>query len=208
VTTSELLSTWFEAKLDPEAAWNGLIAGPSVEEVGERLSSAPRPFLDERTDVLALSGDVFSATTGPVLNAAFKIQSAGTPQCRAAATLALWVFASQELVGPLSVPLRTDRADRALLTLAFRLAPVVAPDQWLLDAERREEAARTLLLWSGHLPKGEDVPTARAQLELRDSVAKASALRDALADHEHRMAIARRLADARAREAAARYNSE
>lgn len=205
---ARLLSIWFDAKLDPEAAWRGLTPGPSVAEIGERLSSAPRPFLDEGTDVLALTGDVFSITRGPILLAADTIQKAGSPSCRVAATLGVWVFASQELVGTLSKPLRIDRADRALLTLAFRLAPVVAPDQWLLDAERREEAARTLLLWCGQLPRGEGASMARAQLELRDSVARASALQGALADHQHRMTVARRLSEARARESAARYSSE
>ncbi|MCV7068148.1 hypothetical protein H7H51_24930 [Mycolicibacterium farcinogenes] len=114
------------------------------------------------------------------------------------------MFASTDLVGPFSTPLDESMAARALLALAFRVAPLVDPGRWLSDSERRDEAVRTFLLWNGLLPHGEDVTQARSLFEMRDSVRRESAL----ADHEHRMAVQRRLADARAKEAAARYNSE
>jgi hypothetical protein len=158
-------------------------------------------------DILALAGDVFDdvRVAAPV---AERITLRGTPQARLGAALGLWLFASQELVGPFTVPLQDGFAARAVLALAFRLAPLVEPGRWLTDSERRDEAARTFLLWNGLLPRGEDPVQARSLYEMRDSVRRQGALAQALADHAHRMEVQRRLAEAKAEEAAARYANE
>lgn len=122
--------------------------------------------------------------------------------------MVLWLVASQELAGPFSAPLREDRLDRALVTMAMRLAAVAEAPRWVEEAERREEAARTFLLWSGQLPAREDERNARALLARLDSAARAEALERARRDREHRAEIRRRLEDARAREAASRYSPE
>lgn len=132
------------------------------------------------------------------------IAEGGTPAARRGAAIGLWLFASADLIGPFSAPLDEPMAPRTLLALAFRVAPLVDPGRWLSDAERRDEAVRTFLLWDGLLPHGEGVAQARSLFEMRDSVRRGSALAQALADHEHRMAVQRRLADAQAKEAAAR----
>jgi hypothetical protein len=118
------------------------------------------------------------------------------------------VWASEEVLGPLGVPLRREFAGRVLAALAFRLPSAVEPAAWVADAERGEEAARVLLLWGGQLPAGEDVAAARSLFDRHDSVRRAADLGAALTEHRHRMEIARRLADARAREAASRYAPE
>ena len=89
-----------------------------------------------------------------------------------------------------------------------RLAAVVEPQRWVEESERREEAARTFLLWNGQLPAREDERNARALLSRLDSAARAEALERARRDREHRSEIRRRLEDARAREAASRYSPE
>jgi len=199
------LANWFAENLDEEAVWSDLWEGPSADEVAARLGSAPQSFLSDAVDVLALAGDVFDEVAAA---AAERVKLRGTPQSCLGAALGLWLFASQELVGPFTVSLRDDFAARAVLALAFRLAPLVEPGRWLTDSERRDEAARTFLLWNGLLPRGEDHVQARSIYEMRDSVRRQGALAQALADHAHRMEVQRRLAEAKAAEAAARYAHE
>lgn len=203
---AEQLANWFAEGLDEQAVWAGLNPGPTVDEVAVRLASTPQPFLADTVDVVALACDVLNHTGCAA--AAQRIAERGTPASRRGAAIGLWLFASVDLIGPLSVSLDERRASTALLALAFRVAPLVDPGRWLSDSERRDEAVRTFLLWDGLLPHGEDAVQARSLFEMRDSVRREGALAQALADHEHRMAVQRRLADAKAKEAAARYNSE
>lgn len=200
------LANWFAEGLDEQDVWSGLRPGPAVDEVAARMASTPQPFLADTVDLVALACDVFDHTGCAA--AAQRIAERGTPASRRGAAIGLWLFASTDLVGPFSAPLDGSMAARALVALAFRVAPLVDPGRWLSDSERRDEAVRTFLLWNGLLPHGEDVTQARSLFEMRDSVRRESALAQALADYEHRMAVQRRLADARAKEAAARYNSE
>ena len=199
---SRALLLWADRGGDTDAAWVGLTPGPSVDEVAARLTTAPRPFLDERVSVAALAGDVLG---GQPLEC---LALTAHPRVSTAAALGLWLVASESVVGPFSAPLNPDRAPFAVDAFALRLGPVVDPLQWLSDDERREEAARTFLLWAGFLPAGEDAPTARALLAARDSLQRNRALAEAFEEHRHRAEVARRLADARAREAAARYSTE
>lgn len=197
----ELLRAWAALAPTEDAAWAAATPGPSLDEVGARLSSVPRPFLENGVSVAALAGDIVGRVPAAVTHA-------DDPRVRLAAAIGLWVLASEELVAPFAPALSTGAGLRAVDALALRLAAVTDPLDWLSDAERREEAARTFLLWAGFLPAGEDVGTARALLDARDSLRRSAALAEAYAAHRHREEIARRLAEARAREAAARYSSE
>ncbi|OBJ93650.1 hypothetical protein A5638_25355 [Mycolicibacterium fortuitum] len=203
---AEQLTNWFAEELDEQAVWSTLKPGPAVDEVAARMASTPQPFLADTVDLVALACDVFNHTGCAA--ATQRIAERGSPASRRGAAIGLWLFASAELIGPFTAPLDERKAATALLALAFRVAPLVDPGRWLSDAERRDEAVRTFLLWNGLLPSGEDAVQARSLFEMRDSVRREGALAQALADHEHRMAVQRRLADARAKEAAARYNSE
>jgi hypothetical protein len=204
-----LLDLWFARNEDETAVWDGLSEGPSVEEVGTRLSSVPQVFLDERVDLTALAGDVLAIESEsgiPALAAAVTVT--GSSVARRAAAIALWLWASEDEIGPFSTPLRRQYLDRTIAALAFRLAPVVDPTQWISDAERRDEAVRTFLLWSGQRPAGETDDAARAMLAMRDSLQHSRALAEALRDHQHRLEVTKRLQAAQAKEAAARYSSE
>lgn len=195
------LKAWLAQAPADHVAWAAARPGPALDAVAARLSSVPRAFLDERVSIAALAGDVLGRT---VVAAAH----AEDARVRRGAAIGLWLVASDEIVDPFDPPLAGPAAPRAVDALALRLAPVVDPLDWLSDDERREEAARLFLLWHGFLPAGEDRDTARALLDARDSLRRDAALAEALAAHEHRQEIARRLADARAKEAAARYTSE
>lgn len=204
--SGQVLANWFAEELDEQAVWSTLKPGPTVDEVAARVASTPQPFLADTVDVVALACDVFNHTGCAA--AAQRIAERGSPASRRGAAIGLWLFASADLVGPYTAPLDNRRAATALVALAFRVAPLVDPGRWLSDAERRDEAVRTFLLWNGLLPHGEDAVQARSLFEMRDSVRREAALAQALADHGHRMDVQRRLAEAHAKEAAARYNSE
>lgn len=215
-----LLDLWFARAEDDIVAWRQCLPGPSAAEIGTRLSLVPRTFLDDDVAVLQLAEHILEPEYGAapdvsadrhareILAVVDQARATGSSAARRAVALVLWLWASDDLHGPLSVPLRPVLRDRAVAAMAFRLAAVVDPAEWVSDAVHRDEAARTFLFWSGHLPGGEDEAAARSLLAMRDSLLQNAALAQTLADHEHRLEVTRRLQAARAREAAARYSSE
>ena len=200
-----LIALWFARDEDEAAVWDDLREGPSVDELATRLSSVPQSFLDDRVGLAALAGDVLEID---LTDLAAQIDGTGSAAAHRGAAIALWLWASEEELGPLSVALRRDHAERAIAALALRLAGTVDPADWISDAERRDEAVRTFLLWLEQAPAGEGRDTAKAMFEMRDSLQHSKALADALNDHQHRLEVTKRLQEARAKEAAARYSSE
>ncbi|NIJ04894.1 phosphohydrolase [Frigoribacterium faeni] len=217
--TTTPLGRWLARGDDEQDLWGRLVPGPSVDDVARRLSAVPRSFLEPGLSLRSLVGDVLDdlapdplgQLAGPARRAADvagEIDESGHDAARRGAAVALWTWASQDELGPAEPRLLTRSADRVLAALAWRLAPVVDPRVWLADAERRDEAARSLLFWGGQLPAGEDAATARALLEARDSLRRDQSLSQALAEQQHRLEVMRRLREARAREAAARPGHE
>ncbi|MCU1423671.1 MAG: phosphohydrolase [Microbacteriaceae bacterium] len=204
-TSPGLIDLWFARDEDEAAIWDALQVGPSADELGTRLSSVPQSFLDDRVGLAALAGDVLGLD---LTSLAAQVDATGSSAARRGAAIALWLWASEEELGPLSVALRRDGAECAIAALAFRLAGTVDPAEWISDAERRDEAVRTFLLWLEQAPAGEGRETAKAMFEMRDSLQHSKALADALNDHQHRLEVTKRLQEARAKEAAARYSSE
>lgn len=200
------IDAWLRLGYDEEAIWTGLRPGPSVAAVAARLGSLPGDFLDDRVSLAQLAGDVLEGVDE--VTALVLAEARGLPAARQGAAVALWLWASEHVVEPFAPPLDTGHAARAIAALALRLAPVVPPEQWLVDAERRDEATRLFLLWSGLLPAGEDPPTARARWERLDSLARDAAIRAALEEQQHRLEVQRRLEEKRAAEAATRYTRE
>ena len=215
--TEELLRQWSAIAPVEDDQWASLRPGPSVLAVAARLSTVPSDFLDEQVSIRALAGDLLGTHT---LSRLAALPFAADDRVRRGVAIGLWLFASELLLGsfdpPLSVgpreseslPLVDPRDTLALDALGLRLAPVVDPAEWIADPERREEAARTFLLWNGQLPAGERPDAARAALAARDSLRFNQALAASFAEHRHRDELRRRLEDARAREAAARYSRE
>lgn len=201
VSVDDLLAEASRASLPEETAWMLAKPGPPLDAVTARLSSAPREFLDPGISLEALARDVVGDRRLRCL------AYAGDRRVRTGAALALWLLASEHIVEPFDPPVGAS-GWLAVDALALRVAPVSDPLQWLSDDERREEAARTFLLRCGFVPRGEDAATARSLLAARDSLRRNAAFADAYAAQQHREEIARRLAEARAKEAAARYSSE
>lgn len=205
IDAQDLLAAWADHAGGDAARWARLRPGPPLDAVTSRLSSAPRAFLDDAVSLVALAGDILSGVH------LASLPFVGDARVRTGAAIGLWLLASEDVVEAFTPALAVagPRAGAmAVDALALRLAPVAEPLTWLSEDDRREEAARTFLLWSGYLPAGEDVDTAREQLAGRDSLQRNTALAEAFAAQSHRADIARRLAEARAKEAAARYSSE
>lgn len=200
-----MLAAWSERSGSEAIAWESARPGPPLAAVAARIASVPRVFLDERVSIEALSADV------PGIGRPVCLEFVDVPAVRLGAAIAVWVLASEELVEPFEPTLAATAAGPrglAVDALALRVAPFSDPTGWLADEERRDEAARALLLWCGRLPAGEDAATARSIAAGLDSLSRNSVLARAHAEHQHRAEIAQRLADARAREAAARYSRE
>lgn len=199
--TEELLAAWTTRSGGEPEAWARTRPGPSLDAVAARISGVPQEFLDERVSLRALAGDVLGAQ---IVATDFDHD----PRVRQGAAIGLWVLASESIIEPLAPALSGGWAALAVDALALRVAPISPPSAWTSDDERREEAARTLLLWCGFLPAGEDAATASSLLAACDSLARDRALAEAYEGHRHRADIARKLDQARRREAAARYSSE
>ncbi|MBX0301813.1 phosphohydrolase [Cryobacterium sp. 1639] len=215
-----LLDVWFAREQDGVNVWRNCQPGASVAEIATRLALVPAAFLSDDVAILPLAENILQMEYGrtvraipdrrgqEILEVADQVRASGSAFARKGAALVLWLWASDDQHGPLSVPLSPVWYARTLAALAFRLAPVVDPAEWVRDADRRDEAARTFLLWSGQLPAGEDEDAARSILAMRDSLQQNQALAQTMAEHEHRLQVTKRLQEARAREAAARYSNE
>ena len=201
------LDVWLSLGADEDQVWSTLDHGPPLADVMSRISSVPHDFFAPEVDLVALAGDVIGAPLSAD-HVDLLTKSAAAGETRRAAAVVLWVWASEDVLAPLRPPLSRARATRMVGALAFRLAPVVDPAEWLVIAERREEAARLLLLWSGQLPAGEDAVTARSLWDRHDSLRKNAALAATLGDHQHRLEVMRKLREKHAAEAAARYSHE
>ena len=204
---SSPLDAWFQLGQDEEAVWTRLLPGPSLDELGSRLSSIPRDFLDPRASLRAIAGDLYGGAPRHEVTEVLE-QAQPIDASRRAAAIALWLWASEELVGPLEPGIATGWTPVAIAALAFRLAPVVDPAEWLTDAARREEAARLFLLWCGYLPAGESATVAKSLWERHDSLRRNAAMQAMLADHQHRVEVTAELRKKAAMEAAARYTHE
>lgn len=203
--TEELLKRWSAIAPVEDDQWRNTTEGPSVLALGARLSAVPAQFLDERISVRAVTNDIVGPWSTQQLTA---LEFTADDRVRRGLAIGLWLFASESVLAPLAPGLINSRPVLALDALGLRLAPIVDPALWLSDAERREEAVRTFLLWNGQVPHGETAPEARAALAARDSLRFNEALAASFAEHRHRDELRRRLEEARAREAAARYTRE
>lgn len=203
------LQLWLDRR-EEDVDWTRLAPGPTVAEVATRLTAAPRAFLAEVVDLPALGGDVLAANDTRITDGVDRVLrvAQGWVASRQGAALGLWLYASEDRLGPLSRPLRRETPDRLLAALGLRLAAIVDPYRWLVEADRREEAARVAILWSDQRPSDEDAATAYGRWVALDSLRRDRALQATLTDYRHRQEVMRRLQEQRAREAAARYTPE
>jgi hypothetical protein len=201
-TLGDVMKAWGDAVGDSSDYWAPALPGPALEVITTRLTAIPKPFLDTEVDIAALAGD---------------LQLGGSLRCldwvelepvATGAAVGLWLIASEELHTPMQPMLSAIAPARMVDALAMWLAPVSDPMLWLTNAQRREEAARGALLWAGYLPAGEDATTARSLWASLDSGARNTLIAQARESERHREEVRKRLADAAAKESAARYSRE
>lgn len=195
------LDTWHGLGHRVDDVWAKAQPGPSADAVATRLSAVPTAFLADEIDIESLATDVGVTELAC-------LEHVDQEPVRLGAAMALWLLASQDFLGPFVPPLRAEHAARMVDALALRLTPVSDPRAWIADIDRREEAVRTALLWNGLLPAGEDAHHARGVLDTLDSLAHHKLLARMEEEEKHRTQIAEKLAEAAAREAAARYSRE
>lgn len=198
---SDPLRAWRRLGFRIDDVWAGAKPGPDLDAVATRVSAIPAAFLAPEVDIESLATDVGVAELAC-------LEYVDNERVRMGAGVGLWLLASQETVDGFDPPLAAEGAARMVDSLAMRLAPVSDPRTWIADVDRREEAVRTALLWNGLLPAGEDAHHARGVLDTLDSLAHSELLARMEEEEKHRAAIAQKLADAAAREAAARYSRE
>ncbi len=212
------LDEWASWEWDEERAWQESADGPELAEVMARIAAVPGPFLDAALDPAALLNDLV-VNLGPGRGQQPAGGNFGTvlgdivrrhpdTATRTGIAVGLWLSGSALLAGGVDWPVSARTMLTASLALGMRLAPVVEPVLWVRDAERREEAARLYLLWSGLRPAGENIETARRILVSLDSAARTETLERAQAELDRKREVIARLADQRAREAVARYSHD
>lgn len=181
-------------------------AGPPLAALTARLAAAPGDALDPGVVALAVVDDALTALGGPPLDRALRRRLADGPLATAAgrtgAVLAGWL-----LLAPAWRAAQPDpRAALAVVeALAGSLAPVLPPEQWVVDPAGREEAARAALRAAGLRPAGEDEAVAEDRWAAVSTALRAAALAAVAEEVRRAQELARVLAEQRAREAAAQY---
>ncbi|MFC8190426.1 hypothetical protein ACFUMH_02050 [Cellulomonas sp. NPDC057328] len=194
--------------------------GPPLAVLLHRLTSCPADLLDPQVHATAAVADLAVALDGTVLDPAWlrhldERLAPGTPVGRDAAALALlasWLVADPALRG---TPGARDAAARAggtggwLLRVVDALPRVLAGlragPAWLAQDGPREELARAFLAVAGLRPAGEDDDLA-ADAWAAVSTAHQRVLTAQMAQEQERAReLAARLAEQRAKEAAAQY---
>jgi hypothetical protein len=190
--------------------------GPALAAVVHRLAQAPSDLLDPRVLPGPALGDLAADLDGAVLDrTTFAAIAADLPPGSERAGLALltaWVLADAAV--------RTDPGAREaagaaggaswLLLRAVERVPRVlaglrAPREWLTEVETREELARAVLAVCGLRPAGEDAARAADAWAAVSTAHRRSVFAQMQAERRRAEELAARLAEQKAKEAAAQY---
>lgn len=178
------------------------MTGPSLVELLARLRAVPNALAGPALALEALVGDTLDVVTPPAdpwSQPAPDWPAPTAAPARHGVVIGCWLASTPGLRAHLPAP-AGPRVLRALQALG-KLALDVPPAGWLSgDPEREEEAVRAFLRGLGVLPDGETKEVAEDRWAAVSTVARRQALRDAA----RAQALAKKLADDAAREAAAR----
>ena len=186
--------------------------GPPVSELIHYIKQCPPDFL--KAPVLKGQGEVY---TEALVND-------------------IWRFLRKQTVAPAKIDLKADqRSSEELLLIqiccwlathpffagvspewfeslvhkGFKdVAGLVKPELWLSDEERAEELSRIVLREARVVPEGESKEEAEDRLDSVDTVKRRKVLEESKAAIERAREIRRRMAEAKAREAANVYGRE
>ena len=190
------------------------VEGPSLEPLLQRLSDCPAEFLDvagkanpSSVDVVAIVCDLMRTLTPddpPELESSHLAAiRKRTVKGRTLIAITCWLLSDPWFLGrPHLSPLMWKLL--ASETLA-RIAGLVRPDQFVNDADRREELVRTCLAQLGLRPAGESAAQAADRLTTLDSSERERVLRATAAAERRAREIREAMARNRAQESASRY---
>ncbi len=178
------------------------MTGPSLVELLARLRSVPDALADPGLSLPALVADTLDSLdppTDPWSQHPLRWRAPRAAGPRHGVVVGCWLAGLPGL--PPQLPQPASEAVLGAITALAELAAVVPPASWLSgDPEREEEAVRTFLRGLGLRSAGETEQVAADRWAAVSSTARQQALRDAARAE----ALARKLADDAAREAAAR----
>lgn len=179
------------------------VEGPWLQSLTARLLRAPDDFLAHDVVTRAIVSDTLDALGASPCSDWASVESADLP-ARLAHQVGCWLVAGPELGGAVGAQ-PGDRVVRSLATFATLVAAVPLRSWFGSDPERHEEVVRALLRAFGIRPRGESHDVAEDAWVSISSSLRESALRLAAVEQFQAAELARRLAEQRAREAAAQY---
>lgn len=191
---------------------------PSIERLTRRLAECPAEFLLEPRTELTPDGKVeVEAVVDDLLVELGLAEGLGEDECArlrgAAEGERNWlrlVLAGAWLCGDPSLrPVdRPRELVRWIMDALPPLARLVEAEQFVNDADRREELVRSVLDALGTTPAGEEPAQAADRLRALSTVERARVIEETKAQQERGRQLRKKLAEERARQAAARYSSE
>jgi len=190
--------------------------GPVLERLTHRLSECPADFLAEprmgrrgEAHVDAVVNDLLAELGGPGLDPedakVFQTEEKKRRNHLRLCLVAAWLFHDEWFRG------RGREAKKVYKFLSeglVELAGLVAADQFVNDADRREELARLGLSALSLRPAGETEAQARDRLETLSSVVRAGVISATKEKQERARKLRQAMEEKRARESAAKYSRE
>ncbi|HEY3998554.1 MAG TPA: hypothetical protein VGO93_06795 [Candidatus Xenobia bacterium] len=190
--------------------WNDTVEGPDLASLLRRLTECPAEFLAEPggVDVAAVVSDLLCDLGHPplpsdTLSAPRPGEDPAATRNRLSVTLvSAWLLHDDWFIAHRSgaAQLFTDGLDD--------LAKVVRADQFVSDAERREELARWCLLAFGLRPSGESVAAAQDRLTTLSSAERARVVQATRKAEERARQVREEMIRKAAQEAAPEYGQE
>lgn len=194
---------WPGAALDRPL--RGSVEGPWLQSVAARLLRVPPDFLAPDVITRAVVSDTLDLVRASPCRDWASIETADLP-ARLAHQVGCWLITDPELSGVVGTA-PGGQIVRSLATFATLVDAVPLRSWFGDDPERHEEVARALLRSFGIRPRGESHDVAEDSWMSLSSSLRERALRLAATEQLQAAELARRLAEQRAREAAARYTN-
>ena len=180
--------------------------GPPIEQLTRRLAETPADFSDPHVDAAAIVSDLIVMFGGRVFDASRAAPfEAMEPNKRQLVLIAAWLLSDSALR---DVPDATNAVYELLARGLDHLVPIVPPEHFMTDPDRREELARIALRALSMLPAGETERQAADRLTTLDSVERMRVLRDTRAAQARIREIQEAMRIKAAQEAAAAYGRE
>lgn len=196
--------------------------GPSVTHMTHRLARCPSEYLgepkigdEEGVFVDALVADLVLALGAALPRhdelEAFRTNTHLHRKHLRLVQVGVWLLSDPELRKSWADEESEEIASKARVWLAralFDLAELVDPADFVTEAERREELCRSALYALDILPHGETEEVAEDRLKMLDSVERHRVIMETQERVKRAEQLRKKMAEKRAREAAARYTRE